>query len=108
METAEAVAVERLQHQKHNRGDDGHVGQRASHVIGETGGCGRDRTRGTPSGSARTLRTCCSIGDLCSTDWTKNHRGLLRETTGKLSERSSWRNGGPLRFRAPPIFVLPS
>src|SRR5260221_13666261 len=108
METAEAVAVERLQHQKHNRGDDGHVGQRASHVIGETGGCGGDRTRGTPSGSARTLRTCCSIGDLCSTDWTKNHRGLLRETTGKLSERSSWRNGGARHFWGPRFFFSPT
>src|ERR1700687_752155 len=71
VEADEALPVERFQHQKHNCGDNGHVGERASNVIGESGG--RRCSANLPD-AASTLRTGCSIRDLCSTGWTKSHR----------------------------------
>src|SRR5450631_1759210 len=96
MESDEALLVEWLQHQKNNRRNDGYIGQRASHVIGESGGCGCDCARAW-SCATSTLRTCCSIRDLRSTVCTKSHSGLLMMSTrGTLSEPLPGRNdGGP-------------
>src|SRR5208337_5428319 len=78
MEANETLLVERLQHQKNNRRDDGHVGQRAGHVIVKSGGyrCGHAHAP-TLHGTAGTLCTGRSIRDLRSTGCTKSHRSLL-------------------------------
>src|SRR5450755_248335 len=93
MEAHEPLLVERFQHQKHNRWNDSHIGQRAGHVVGESSAGGCERTRVLDI-AASTLWTGRAIRDLRSTSWTKSHEGLLRETRGTLSEPSLRRNEG--------------
>src|SRR5271155_4401598 len=97
MEADETLLVERLDHQKHNCRNDGQVGQRAGHIIGQSSGRGSHWAYAL---AARALRAGRSIRDLRSTGWTKGHKTSF-ELTGTLSERSvarntaSWHSGGP-------------
>jgi hypothetical protein len=89
MEADKGFLVEGLHDEEHNRRNDGHVGQRASHIIGETSTCGRDDGRGRRRG---TLGTGSAIGDLGSTAWTKGHKASF-ELRGKVSECRAGCNG---------------
>jgi hypothetical protein len=94
MEADKGFLIEGLHDEEHNRRDDGHIGQRAGHIIGETSTCGRDDGRyGVWGRSRSTLGTGRTIGDLGSTVWTKGHKASF-ELTGKVSECRAGRNGG--------------
>ena len=109
METDESLLVERLQHQEHNRRDDGDIGQRASDVIGETGGRGYDCDR-TLCGGASTLRTGRSIRNLHSTSRTKSHGNLLMIDERQVIRTLAARNAGLTGVREGhrPVIFLPA
>jgi hypothetical protein len=89
MEADEALLVEWLHYEEHDRRNDGQISQCAGHVIGESNGRGRC---GALSGSGSALRASCSIGDRGSTTWTKSH-GASFEMNGTLAERPPACNG---------------
>src|SRR5580698_9473490 len=97
MKTDEALLIERFHNQKHNRRNNGYVGERAGHVVGESAG---RRRGGDRSSACCTLRTTRSIRDLGSASRTKSHWGLLendsqddRHVIRTLAE-AQWPQGG--------------
>src|SRR5208282_1875527 len=95
VEADESLFVERFHYQKHNRRNDGHVGERAGDIIGKSS-AGRCNNAGGLYGTSTTLRTGRSIRNLGSTGCTKSHGGLLGDDRHVIRTlaMAQWRRSG--------------